>query len=66
MGEDIPALRLDLVTQLQKEDFTPLSVIELKHRITALQAEIARTETHLTKASAVKLDAEALFRKEKM
>jgi uncharacterized small protein (DUF1192 family) len=53
----------DPLTELARQDLDPLSVDELHARIAALNEEIARVETHITRVTAHRSAAEELFRK---
>jgi uncharacterized small protein (DUF1192 family) len=53
----------DPLTLLGKEDLDRLSVDELKARVAALEAEIARTQKKITGAINHLSSAEALFRR---
>ncbi|HEY6868760.1 MAG TPA: DUF1192 domain-containing protein [Novosphingobium sp.] len=48
---------------LAKQDLDPMSSDELKDRIEALQAEIARVEAHMQRAQTHRSAAEELFKK---
>ncbi len=63
MDDELPRQKNDAVQALIRQPLEPLSVAELTHRITQLQAEIERTQQQLARAGHVKADAEALFRK---
>jgi uncharacterized small protein (DUF1192 family) len=71
-GSTIPAMDLDELfpskpddplVALAKQDLDPLSVDELKDRIEALKAEIARVEAHMQRAQTHRSAAEELFKK---
>ena len=51
----------DAASELAQEDLGPYSQDELAERIAMLQAEIARVESHRSKAAAHRDAAEALF-----
>lgn len=53
----------DPVALLGRQDLDPLSVLELEARIAALQAEINRTRTHLSRAVNHRASADALFKR---
>jgi uncharacterized small protein (DUF1192 family) len=53
----------DPLVALGKQDLDPLSIEELKDRIEALKAEIARVETHMQRAQVHRSVAEDLFKK---
>ncbi len=59
----LPARPDDPLRLLARQDLDPLSVAELKTRIAALEAEIARTRAKLEGASRHRSAADALFRK---
>ena len=52
----------DPVGLLGKQDLDPLSVRELEARIAALEAEIARTRTQMTRAVSHRAVADQLFK----
>lgn len=58
MDADEPLRRPDALVALSREDLSPLSAAELRARLEALGAEIARVETHLDRA-----EADAIFRR---
>ena len=58
-----PSKPEDPLAQLAKQDLDPLSIDELKERIEALKAEIARIEAHMDAASKHRSAAEELFKK---
>ena len=53
----------DPLVALAKQDLDPLSIAELKERIEALKAEIARVEAHTQQAETHRSAAEELFKK---
>lgn len=53
----------DPVAQLARQDLDPLSVDELKARIAALEAEIARVSAKIEGAVNHRASAEALFKR---
>ena len=53
----------DPLVELGKQDLDPMSVDELKERIEALKAEIARVEAHLEAGAKHRSAAEDLFKK---
>lgn len=53
----------DPLAQLARQDLDPLSVEELKERITALEAEIARVRNKLDGSLTFRAQADTLFRK---
>ena len=53
----------DPLIALGKQDLDPLSIDELKDRVEALKAEIARVEAHMNRAQTHRSAAEELFRK---
>jgi len=61
MDDDLPRKGDDLLTRLIQQDLGPLSVIELEARMSALEAEIARTRAKMQSAVNHKASAEALF-----
>lgn len=63
VDDDLPRKGDDLLARLLKQDLGPLSVAELEARVTALKAEIARTEAKIKGAVNHKASAEALFKR---
>jgi uncharacterized small protein (DUF1192 family) len=63
MDENLPLRGTDPLSQLLRQDLDPLSIDELKERILALKAEIARCETKIGAASSHMSAADALFKK---
>jgi uncharacterized small protein (DUF1192 family) len=61
--EDLPRRKDDLLRQLAVQDLDPFSVEELQERITALEAEIARTKIRLERAVNHRASADALFKR---
>ena len=61
--DDRPRPKGDAAGKLAGEDLSPYSIDELAERISLLEREIARVESHRLKASAHKNAADALFRK---
>jgi len=59
----LPRRADDPLTALVRQDLAPLSVEELRARIVALEAEIARAKAHLDHAVNHRASAEALFRR---
>jgi len=53
----------DPLSALRRQDLDPLSIDELKQRITVLEAEIARTRAKLDAASSFRSAADALFKR---
>ena len=53
----------DPLAMLVRQDLDPLSVEELKARIAALQAEIARCETRMKDAVNHRATADAIFKR---
>ena len=53
----------DPLVALGKQDLDPLSIDELKERVEALKAEIARVEAHMNRAQTHRSAAEDLFKK---
>ena len=53
----------DPLVALGKQDLDPLSIDELKERVEALRAEIARVEAHMNRAQTHRSAAEELFKK---
>ena len=53
----------DPLVELGRQDLDPMSVDELKERIEALKAEIARVEAHLEAGAKHRSAAEDLFKK---
>ena len=61
--DDLPRPKGDAASKLAGEDLAPYSLEELEQRITLLEAEIARVESHRLKAAAHISAADALFKK---
>ena len=62
--EDLfPSKPDDPLVALARQDLDPLSIDELQERIEALQAEIARVETHMDRATKHRSEADELFKK---
>jgi uncharacterized small protein (DUF1192 family) len=61
--DDRPRPRGDAASLLAKEDLAPYSLDELAERITLLEAEIARVESHRFKSAAHRDAADNLFGK---
>ena len=61
--ETFPRRSGDLLSELGRQDLDPFSVAELEARIAALEAEIARTRSHMDGAVQHRASAEALFRR---
>ena len=62
--EDLfPSKPDDPLVALAKQDLDPLSIEELRERIEALTAEIARVEAHMLRAETHRSAAEELFKK---
>ncbi|MBS7669842.1 DUF1192 domain-containing protein [Croceicoccus gelatinilyticus] len=59
--DDRPRTRGDLASRLTSESLDSYSQDELEIRIAQLEAEILRTRTHMEKAAAHRLAADALF-----
>ena len=59
----LPRKKDDPLALVAREDLDRLSVDELRARIAALEAEIARTKTKLEGATSFRSAADALFRK---
>lgn len=59
--DDRPRPRGDAASRLALEDLGPYSQDELEERISLLEREIARVESHRLKAAAHRDAAEALF-----
>ena len=53
----------DPLAELGRQDLDPLSIDELKERIEALRAEIARVEAHIERVTAHRSAAEELFKR---
>jgi len=53
----------DPLSALRRQDLDPLSLDELKQRITVLEAEIHRTRAKLEAASSFRSAADALFKR---
>lgn len=63
MDNDLPRKADDPLARLIQQDLGPLSVADLKARITALEGEIARTTSEMQRAVNHKATAEALFKR---
>jgi uncharacterized small protein (DUF1192 family) len=63
--DDRPRPTGDAASLLAKEDLAPYSIAELAERISMLEAEIARVESHRLKSAAHIDAAAALFGKPK-
>ncbi len=61
--DDAPSRPNDALIELLRQDLDPLSVAELERRIAALEGEIARTRTAMTRAISHRASADALFRR---
>lgn len=61
--DDLPRPRGDAASKLAAEDLSPYSIDELEERISLLEAEIARVESHRLKSAAHRNAADALFKK---
>ena len=62
--EDLfPSKPGDPLAELAKQDLDPMSIEELKERVEALKAEIARVEAHMKRATEHRSAAEDLFKK---
>jgi uncharacterized small protein (DUF1192 family) len=61
--EDLPRRADDPVAALARQDLDPLSVEELKARISGLEAEIARTRRKIEGAVNHRATADALFKR---
>jgi len=59
--DDRPRTRGDIASRLASESLDSYSQDELEIRIAQLEAEVARTRTHMDKAAAHRLAADALF-----
>lgn len=53
----------DPLTELARQDLDPLSIEELRERIEALEAEIARVEAHIERVNRDRSAAEELFKR---
>ena len=62
LEDDLPRKGDDPLARLLTQDLGPLSMAELEARITALEAEIARTKSKIESAVNHKASAEALFK----
>ncbi|NIJ23302.1 uncharacterized small protein (DUF1192 family) [Sphingomonas japonica] len=60
--DSLPRRSNDPLPLLIAQDLAPLSVEECEARIAALEAEVARTRTHLQRAVNHRATADALFR----
>ena len=58
-----PSKPEDPLAQLAKQDLDPLSIDELRERVEALKAEIARVEAHIERVNRDRSAAEELFKK---
>jgi uncharacterized small protein (DUF1192 family) len=63
LGDDLPRKTDDPLVRLAAQDLDPFSVDELKARVAALEAEIARTAKKIEGAVNHKATAEALFKR---
>ncbi|MGN3974621.1 DUF1192 family protein [Tsuneonella sp. SYSU-LHT278] len=63
MDDDRPRPKGDAASLLATEDLGPYSQEELSERISLLEREIARVESHRLKAAAHRSAADALFGK---
>jgi uncharacterized small protein (DUF1192 family) len=63
LDELFPSKPDDPLAALAKQDLDPLSIDELKERVEALKAEIARVEDHMRRAQTHRSAAEELFKK---
>ncbi len=61
--DDLPQRTPDLLKQLGRQDLDPFSVAELEERVAALEAEIARTRTHMQRAVNHRASADSLFKR---
>ena len=59
----LPLRRDDPLSQLSLQDLDPLSVSELHARVTALEAEAARTRAKIAATLDQRASAEALFKR---
>lgn len=60
---DLPKRKADVIADLAREDLDRLSIAELDARITALEAELARSRTKRAGAADFRAAADSLFRK---
>jgi uncharacterized small protein (DUF1192 family) len=63
LDELFPSKPDDPLVALGKQDLDPISIDELKERIAALTAEIARVENHMKRVEDHRSAAEELFKK---
>ncbi len=61
--DDLPQRTPDMLKQLGRQDLDPFSVAELEERVAALEAEIARTRTHMQRAVNHRASADSLFKR---
>ncbi len=61
--DSLPKARRDLVAELARQDLDPFSVDELEARVTALEAEIARSRQKIERAVNHRASADQLFRR---
>jgi uncharacterized small protein (DUF1192 family) len=61
--ELFPSKPDDPLVALGRQDLDPMSIAELKERIEALNAEIARVEAHMDAAAKHRSAAEQLFKR---
>ncbi|WP_326524890.1 DUF1192 domain-containing protein [Sphingomonas sp.] len=61
-AEDLPRRARDLLAELARQDLDPLSVEELRERIAALEAEVARARRKIERAVNHRASADALFK----
>ena len=63
LDELFPEKKKDPLTELTRQDLSPLSIDELNERIATLKEEIARVEAHMDAATKHLSAAEELFKK---
>lgn len=61
--DDLPTKKSDPLADLARQDLDRLSIADLDERITALEAELARTRAKRAGAADFRSAADALFRK---
>lgn len=60
--DNLPKGKGDAAGKLAAEDLAPYSQDELAHRVTLLEAEIARVQAHSERAAKHRAAADALFK----
>lgn len=60
--DDLPKKKSDLLADLAREDLDRLSIADLDERITALEAELARSRARRDGAARFRAAADGLFK----